>query len=313
MVAIIIINYNHSEMTIDCVNSVLDSDFENFRILLIDNGSESHDFDKINRIYSDNLKISVYRIDKNCGYVGAVNFGLKNAQEMDPGYYLIMNNDTRLDVSAISELVKSAEKHEQRAIISGKVYHFDRPNVIQQTGMIFYDHKYIKGTYPGKDEPDIGQYDQEAERDSLDDIFWLIPSTIFNDVGYYCNYFYLYAEQGDYAQRVRRKGYKLIYTPNARIWHKGSVTTGDGKSTTLPICYWRGKGTFIFQYRNLKRKYFILLAINNFIRYVIKSIVFKGENKRYIRAKLSGYFAGLLWLTNKKPDDGYNPYLARSK
>lgn len=312
MVSVITINYNHSQMTIDCVNSILSSDFENFKIELIDNGSQVGDFQQLLETYTNNRKVNVHRIEKNCGYVGGINYGFEKAGGQNPDYYLIMNNDTIIDKLAMKVLVETAVKYDNAAIISGKVYHFDKPGILQQTGMLFHDHRYIQGYYPGKNELDEGQYDQEAFRDSLDDIFWLIPSKIVKDVGIYCNYFYLYAEQGDYAQRTRRKGYKLVYAPEAKIWHKGSITTGEGNPEALPIWYWRGKGTFIFQYRNLQKKYFFILMMKIFIRYIIKSYILKDERNKQIKAQLSGYFSGLKWMFNKKPDNGYNPYLKQT-
>ena len=249
------------------------------------------------------------RIEKNRGYVGGVNFGLEQAAKTNPNYFMIMNNDTIIDKNAISALVNTAEKYGQKAIVSGKVYYYDHPDVLQHTGVVFTDHRYLKTYYPGKNEKDVGQCDQEIERDSLDDVFWLLPAKIIADIGLYSDYFFLYAEQGDYAQRARRKGYKLIYTPTAKIWHKESMTSGGGNPQAQPICYWRGKSAIIFFYRNLKKKYFLQLIIRSIFKNTIKFILSKGDEKKCNKARLLGYLAGIRWLFNKKPDNGYNPYI----
>jgi len=308
-VVIITINYNQNQYTLDCINSVLKSDYPNFQIMLLDNGSTDENIKKLERLLPVDNRIILKKIKNNRGYVGGINFGLEESSKLNPGYYLIMNNDTIIDKSAINELVTTSNRYEQKAIVSGKVYHYDRPNVIQLTGLVFSDFRFLKGTSPGKDEPDIGQCDEEAERDSLDDIFWLLPASIVNDIGYYCNYYFLYAEQGDYAQSARRKGYKLIYTPAAKIWHKGSLTSGDSNRKALPVCFWRGKSTFIFLYRNLKKRYFFLRISEILIKQNVKYLLRKGEEKKQIKANLTGYYAGIKWAFNKKPDTGYNPYL----
>ena len=61
----------------------------------------------------------------NKGYAGGINFGLKKANETGFDYFLIMNNDTLIDENAIKELVKTSEKHQGKAIVSGKVYNYD--------------------------------------------------------------------------------------------------------------------------------------------------------------------------------------------
>lgn len=224
-----------------------------------------------------------------------------------------MNNDTIIDNKAVAYLIEASNRHNDQAIISGKVYYYDSPNIIQHTGVVFSDRRYLKTTYPGKNEEDIGQCDYETERDSLDDVFWLLPANLVEEVGYYCDYFYLYAEQGDYAQRARNKGYKLIYTPEAKLWHKTSMSTGNGDVKALPICYWRGQGRFIFQYRHLKRHYFIQVMISSFIKYLSKSLLLNGMPKKQAYATLRGYFYGFKWLFNKKSNNGYNPYLHSKK
>jgi GT2 family glycosyltransferase len=312
MVAVILINYNLSSETISCVRSILQSKYENITIYLVDNGSERTDLQSLQIAFENKSNIILLRIEQNIGYVGGVNYGLKKASEENPDYFLIMNNDTIIDKLAIGYLVDAAKRYDNRAILSGKVYYYDQPDVLQHTGVIFRDKRYFTTYYPGRNEKDNGQYNTESERDSLDDVFWLLPAEIIKDVGFYCDYFYLYAEQGDYAQRARRAGYKLIYIPTAKIWHKESMTVNRGKSRGKHIFYWRGQGIFIFQYRNMKKKYFYRLMIKNFIRFSAKSIFKKGEDRKRSFALLRGYFYGFKWIFNKKPNNGYNPYLSKS-
>lgn len=308
-VIIITINYNLSSETISCVKSILASDYEDLLIYLIDNGSEPQDYNSLIDSFGSNSKVRILRIEKNCGYVGGVNYGLKKVLKTDSDYIIIMNNDTIIDKVAISYLVESARINSDKAIVSGKVYYYDHPDILQHTGVIFTDSRFLTTKYPGRDERDIGQFEAELERDSLDDVFWLLPVSLVKDVGYYCDYFFLYAEQGDYAQRARRKGYKLIFTPKAKIWHKVSMTTGAGSKNALPICYWRGQGLFVFQFRNLKTKYFIVTMVKRFLKLSAMALLMRGDERRCSYARLRGYFWGFRWLFNKRPNDGYNPYI----
>lgn len=309
MVNVVTINYNLSSETIPCVRSVLASEYKDISVYLVDNGSDTDDYYKLLNEFRDSPRVKVILIETNCGYVGGVNFGIKNALADDPSYILIMNNDTIIDKHAVGEMVNAAKRHNDRAIVSGKVYYYDHPDILQHTGVIFKDQKFLTTIYPGKKEKDVGQYDKELERDSLDDVFWILPAGIVKDVGYYCNYFFLYAEQGDYAQRARRKGYKLIYTPKAKIWHKESMTAGGGDAAALPICYWRGQGIFIFQYRNLKAKYFILMMLKNFVKFSMMAMMKKKNERECAFARLRGYFWGFKWMFNKVPNQGFNPYM----
>ncbi len=309
MVAIITINYNLSSETIPCVNSLLDSLYQNYVIYLIDNGSKFDDYNILMNTYRNNAKVKLLRIDTNCGYVGGVNFGLETALKNNSDYFLIMNNDTIIDKGAVGYLVDCALKNNNEAIVTGKVYYHSHPNILQHTGVVFKNQKYMTTIYPGRNEHDIGQFDKDIVRDSLDDVFWLIPNKIINDIGLYSEYFFLYAEQGDYAQRARRKGYKLIFTPNAKLWHKESMTTGKGNPKALSVYYWRGQGQFVFQFRNLKLQYFIISVTRNIIK-LIYHIFFGGKELRSQSIALfRGYFWGIRWMFKRNKNTGRNPYL----
>lgn len=311
-IVIITLNYNQSRMTLECADSVLNSTYQNFTLIIVDNGSIEAEYDFLSR--NIDSRIIVERIGENCGYVGGVNYGLIKGEKYSPDYYMVMNNDTIIDRNAISHLVISAENHNQLAIVSGKVYHFDRPDVIQYAGSFFSDQSYLKEIYPCQNEKDNGQCNKEEERDMIDDIFWLLPKKIYNEVGLYSDYFFLYGEQADYALRAKRKGFKLIFTPEAKIWHKGSITSGDGDRLSPVANFWRKKGGAIYLYRNTKKKFFVIGSTKVLIKLIFKNILNslnmrKDVDKKSEYAALLGHIYGILWTFNQKPDDGFNPFL----
>ncbi len=309
MIAIITINYNLSKETIHCVDSLLKSTHEDFVVYLIDNGSEDSDYQKLKTANNTNTKIKLLRIEKNRGYVDGVNYGIKTALNDGADYIMIMNNDTVIDSEAVTHLVDACKRHNDRAIVTGKVYYFHNPAILQHTGVVFTDKRYLKTAYPGQGEEDNGQYDQEMERDSLDDVFWLFPAKLIDEIGYYSPYFFLYAEQGDFARRAYKAGYQLIFTPKAKLWHKESLTTGNGNVKSLKIMYWRGQGSFIFLARHLKWYYFMIWFVKQIPLTIIKSIMLKDRViRKATKARLRGYWYGMRWLLLRNKNNGYNPY-----
>ena len=313
LVVIITLNYNQSKMTLDCIDSIIKSTYNNYKLIVVDNGSNEEEY--IYLLKHIDSRVLVKRIDKNCGYVGGVNHGLAAGDILNPDYFMIMNNDTILDTNAITSLVESCERHYNKAIVSGKVYHFDDPLRIQTIGGKMKTHKYLIVDTQGRNEMDKGQYDQEEERDMIDDIFWLIPSSIYKEIGNYSNHFFLYAEQGDYARRALKAGFKLIYTPKAKIWHKGSITTGDGNRSAPHVNYWRFKGSTVYRAKYLKKKHFWIytskLLFRIFIKFVILRVLAKKELSKSSIAAFRGVLDGVRWTFNKVEDTGYNPYLKK--
>lgn len=309
----ITVNYNNAQLTIDCVNSVLNSVYKNFAVLIVDNGSTKEDLMVIKKSYNqDNVVIAT--IEKNIGYVGGINQGLKEALKYSPNYFLIMNNDTIFDKMTIQALVETSKEYGDRAIVSGKVYNMDEPDTLQYIGQKcvnankFQYIPYVKNMR----EKDNGQYDRVMEMGMLDDTFWLLPRIIFDNVGYYSTYFYLYGEQNDYAMRAIKKGFKLVYTPKAKIWHYLHMTTSSGVLISPKVVYWQSYSTMILAWLHLPWYYFLRLYFKYSIRLLIDYLnnILKYHNKEnfIIKPKLTGVFYFTKWLFNRKPNTGFNPY-----
>lgn len=255
-VLIILINFNQNSYTISCVDSILKSNYSYFKILLIDNGSELHNFVLLDKLYSDSKRITVKRIEKNLGYVGGINIGLQYGMEDSSDYFLILNNDTIIDDNAISELMNVQLKYKNRAIVSGKVYEFSGDSIIQDIGRKLLSPNLLKYERVGFHAKDNGQFDYECERDMLDDVFWLFHRSLIEMIGGYSDFFWFNGEQADFALRAKKNGYKLIYAPKAKIWHKGSVSIG-GRDRNPKQAYFTIQSSLLLRFLHLKKKHFL--------------------------------------------------------
>lgn len=313
-VIIITLNYNQNDYTLKCIDSVLQSDYKNFSIILIDNGSTEENFSKLEKQVPEDSRLCLKRLEENRGYVGGINHGLGLGLKEDPDYFLIMNNDTIIDKYAISALTQTCIKYDNKAIVSGKVYHYDEPNKLQDIGYTFKSKKKLTINRLGLNENDNGQFDEVKERDLLDDVFWLFPAQLYKQIGGYSSYFWFNAEQADFALRAKKEGYKLVFTPVAKLWHKGSVSIG-GRDKNPKLVYWHIQSTLIFRYRNLPIMFFlhevgriIIGIIGTYLKATL--LVFKkGKwDFTYSNAKFKALIYFIKWLFIKNKNIGYNPY-----
>lgn len=314
MVAIITLNYNQNDYTLKCVESILETVYDEFKLFLIDNGSTEYNYHILKSELPNNSLIELYRIEKNRGYVGGINYGLKKANLINPDYFLIMNNDTILDKYALSEMVKTNQEFNNKAIVSGKVYNYDKPNILQDIGLSFSNEKIMKFSPIGYNEKDIGQYDQVVERDLLDDVFWLFPSNLYSLIGGYSTYFWFNAEQADFALRAKKNGFKLIYTPKAKLWHKGSISIG-GRDENPKLAYWHVQSTLIFRFLHLSKieffNQYLKMNLSVLLSYfsVLKSkFNKKSQNFDYPNAKFMGLWYFNKWLFLRNKNNGKNPF-----
>jgi hypothetical protein len=252
----------------------LKSDYTSFRILLVDNGSTKENVENIKNEMPKDDRIILRRISPNKGYVEGINYGLRCSMELNPDYLLIMNNDTVVDERLISSLISCAKRYDNKCIVSGKVLDYDNKDLIQTTGSLLINKKLLLYKHIGQSVIDNGQFENEAERDLLDDIFWLFNVKLYKETGGYNSIFYFNGESADFAIRAIKKGYKLIYCPSAKLWHKGSVSVGGRKNNPY-LSYWNIRSKLIVRYLHLSKSNFLLfyfLVIKNIIIKYLKSI-----------------------------------------
>ena len=93
-VGIVILNWNGVEDTIECVNSVLKSTYDTYKIYIVDNGSIDNSVELFSNIYGTEDKVTVVSTGKNLGFSGGNNVGMRLAVDEGATYILLLNNYT---------------------------------------------------------------------------------------------------------------------------------------------------------------------------------------------------------------------------
>lgn len=299
-VSIITLNWNRKEDTIECVNSLLNLEYPDYEIVVVDNGSTDGSAESFKKTFLD---ITVIENKKNLGYALGFNTGIEYALEQNVKYVLILNNDTVINKNALKELVKVAESDPQIGFVSGKVYDYTEPNKLQVVGKII-DFNIGSVRNVGGGEIDHGQYDEIKEYKFLDDIFWLVRTEVFRKVGMYDSNFFLIFEETDLCARAN-KYFKLVYTPHAKIWHKKSQSSGGAGN---PInTYYMARNWVVFMWRNVSSRQFQIFMLHFLMIQTPKTVASFIIRKRFNRIvpKIKGVISGMRWVVkNGKGSDG---------
>lgn len=315
LVVTVLLNYNQNDYTVKCVESLLQSDYESHILLLIDNGSESQNVAELEKMLPEDKKLVFIKITDNIGYAQGTNFGLEEALKFDPKYFFILNNDTIIDKSAISELVATSKKYNDMARVTGKVFHYDQPDLIQFIAFKNASKKYLSFERIGRDELDEGQFDSLEELDMMDDIFVLQPSSLYKSIGGYSKYLWVNGVNVDISLRAKNKGYKLVFNPKAKLWHKGSVSIG-GRTMNPKLAYWNIQSKLTLRYIHLNKinfiQFYLRVMFNDVLRTYFKSIYLKisgkGDISIYAKSKLVAFVHFHKWIFKKNDNIGYNPF-----
>lgn len=253
-VAIIIINWNGWRDTIECLASICDCNYRNYNIIILDNCSEDDSLNQIkdyilNKMPKFGLRtlncdllieecvdieesnIILIKADKNYGFVNgnniAINYEIRN---LHSDYILLLNNDTIVDKEFLAALVEAGEIDDRIGIIGPTIYYYDKKEDINQSG-----GKY--NLYTGLGNNNFGNVmhsrniskNSLLEKPSIEDVDYvegsclLIKKTVILEIDMIDPDFVAYGEDVDLCFRAKKAGHRIVYAPNAKIWHKISA------------------------------------------------------------------------------------------
>ncbi|MAF20806.1 MAG: glycosyl transferase [Parcubacteria group bacterium] len=233
-VFIIILNWNNWPDLQECLESLKDNDYPNYQIVIVDNGSEQ-------KPELPNLDIKIIYNKENLGFSGGNNIGIRYALEQKTDYVLLLNNDTIVSKDFLSKLIKAGEGNKEFGILGPKIYFYEDKNRIWSAGGKI-NWLYNKGTMRGHDQIDQGQYDSPVisakisqrrpasgmggpasgwqETEYMTGCCLLIKRQVIETIGLMPEEYFLYYEDTDWSLKAKQAGFKCIFVPGAKIWHK---------------------------------------------------------------------------------------------
>ena len=282
-VYIIVLNWNGKDDTIECVESLQKINYDNYRIIVVDNGSEDDSVFEIKRLFPG---VKIIENKKNLGFAGGNNVGMKYAVENKADYVLLINNDTTVDEDFLTELIEVGESDEKNGLLGSKIYFHSEPNRIWFAGGKV-NRLRNKGTHLGLDEIDSGQYDKISEVDYLTGCCLLIKREVIEKIGVLAEDYFLYYEDTDFSARAKNVSYKIMYVPRSKIYHKISRSTKPGSSNYI---YYHVRNGLVMAKRNgsfLSKTAIYPYCVLLFLKQIIK-IIFLPQKRNWALAVLKG-------------------------
>lgn len=207
-VSIIILNWNGLEDTIECLESLRQITYPNYGVIIVDNGSFGNDAQMLKEKFGD--YIFLIENDKNYGYAGGVNIGIKYAlNNFATDYILLLNNDTVVDPEFLTKMVEALEGDPSIGIVGPAVYYSTCTQGIGKNNKINKIKMWIA----------LIGIKQISDEGGAPGCCQLIKKDVIKKIGFFDESYFCYFEDRDYDTRARAAGYKIVSTPAARIWH----------------------------------------------------------------------------------------------
>jgi GT2 family glycosyltransferase len=221
-VTVVLLSYQTEGIadTAACIESLQSGCYPDLRIIVIDNGTPQDVAASLENRFPD---VVYCRLPQNLGFTGGNNRGIERALDEGCDYVLMLNNDTVVEPDCVTQLVQAAEADRNAGAVGGQIFYFDEPKRIWFAGG---DFSRMRGTglhrtVGGRQRPVAATGTEEVS--FLTGCCMLVPADVLRKVGGLEEDFFAYIEDVEFCLRLRTAGYKVLYAPAARLFHKVPV------------------------------------------------------------------------------------------
>jgi GT2 family glycosyltransferase len=297
-VYIVLLNYNGFLDTMECLESVLNLNYENFQIIVIDNSETETPIENLsnwalgnfivketafenlifplaqkpvnfcktieNEFLSKELnhKIVFVKANQNKGFAAGNNIALKYILKFggQESFIWLLNNDTVVDKEALIAqiLFLSKSKNKDIGILGSTLIYYDKPDKIQGIGGMFNKRFYIS-SHIYEGEYIDSQSNTDVKIDYVIGASMFVPVKFVKNVGVMCEDFFLYYEELDWTYRANKKGWDIGYCPESIVYHKEGTSIGSSYDSKKKSFF---SEVTIFKSRKLFVKKYFKLGFN---------------------------------------------------
>lgn len=234
-IAVVIVNWNGKDDTVACLESLSKVVLGGNTLLpiVVDNGSTN---DSVRVIKKKFPHIHLIENKTNVGFTGGNNIGMKYALEQGMDLIWLLNNDTIVDKNVLSFVFafddpKVGATGSKIYFAPGHEYHHDRYKESERGKVFWYaggivDWNNMYASHRGVDEVDHGQYDVVEETPFITGCSLVVRKEVVQNVGMLDDRYFLYLEDLDWNIRVKKAGWKTMYTPTSIVWHVNAGSSG---------------------------------------------------------------------------------------
>jgi len=290
MFSIVTANWNGEKLLQSFLASLQKQTFNDFKIYIIDNGSQDNSIEIINS-FSEKLDLKIVKLDHNFGFSVANNIGINEAFKDDNRYIVTLNNDLELDKNCLFELKNTIEMlNNEFDVFQILLLNYYQRDSIDAAGIIF-NRYYIAKQVAHKEV-----YSKEIKFNSILDGVCAgaavyskkcLKDVESSDNEFFDSKFFAYYEDVDLALRLKNRGYRSILAEKAIAYHIHSGTSGKNSFFKE---YYLSRNQLYYLRKNLKSEVYTKFKPIYFLCYFKKifKLLLMGRFKAII-----GVFKGL--------------------
>jgi GT2 family glycosyltransferase len=227
-VVVIVLTWNGREDTLECLRSLQAVEYPNWEVLVVDNGSEDGTVDIIRETYPS---VKVVETGTNLGFTGGNNVGIEVALKRGAEFICLLNNDTVVAPDLLPAFVRAAQEYPDAGVFGAKIYFFSDPQRLWYAGADWDSNTELSFQSQGLGMLDNGpQFQQVREIVYANGCAMFFRASIVRTIGLLDERFFILYEEIDWCFRARQAGFRCLFIPEAKVWHRVSTTFGGIRS-----------------------------------------------------------------------------------
>jgi GT2 family glycosyltransferase len=242
-VAIVLVNWNGLEFTLSCLASLKKVDYPKFKVILVDNGSENHEGMKIQKAFPE---IHLIQSQKNLGFAGGNNLGIRFALEQEFSHVLLLNNDTEVTPDFLGEMIRQLSENPRLGVIQPLILFLHDKKILWSAGGKFVPWLGRAITL-GNQKPMAHYPTRRNELDWATGCCFLITREALLKSGLLNESYFTYFEDVEWSLRIKKSGFGIGLADKARIYHVAGASskTKHAEGTLSPrVFYYHVRNQF---------------------------------------------------------------------
>lgn len=210
LVSIVILNFNAGDLLLDCVESILKTNYDNYEVILVDNASKDNSHKKCKEKFK---QITLIENNKNLGYCEGNNVGIRKAKGE---HVVILNPDTIVEPNWLNELIKSFNTH-GKGLYQPKFLATTNPKMLLSTGNMIQLFGF--GYSRSKGELDKNQFDNHEIIGYASGTCLFTSTEIIKKLEMFDPFLFAFHDDLDLGWRAAQRGIKSYYVPKSIVYH----------------------------------------------------------------------------------------------
>ncbi|WP_339866915.1 glycosyltransferase family 2 protein [uncultured Algoriphagus sp.] len=267
-VAIILVNWNGYAFTADCIESLSKTDFPDFKIILVDNASENQEGALLKSKFPE---IDLIENERNFGFAGGNNVGIKKALDDGYSHVMLLNNDTIVEPDFLGEMLRKFPQNPTLGVVQPLIcFLHDRKKIWSAGGK--WNQLLCRAITSG-DRKKLEEYKaKDSKLDWATGCCMLITRNALLEVGLLNESYFTYFEDVEWSLRFREKGYDIELASRAVIYHEAGASSkkkhAEG-TLSATVFYYHVRNQFFLVRSESHGLQFILSASYHLARFVL--------------------------------------------